>query len=207
MKAHLQHASSRRPQLAWLLACAACAPSATSAPVSNASAGGEEVANATPTPALPVREDLPVEAHEVLASRMMRHGDQMSAMMLAVVLLDYEVVRLLTSKMISEPLLGRPAAGDEHSLNGMLPASFFVHQDQMLAATRTLAAAAAQTDDLKLVAAFNDVSRSCVGCHSAYLHEALVDEADLTEPCDVPDGSCDDGDEPGDGAQDSFHDL
>lgn len=184
---------------AWVLVAAvACAPSpkpAAKTPATQAAAGAESAVPSTPTPSLAVREDLPVEAREVLAGRMMRHGDQIGAMTLAVVLLDYEVVRLLTARMSDEPMLGRPSAGDKHSLNALLPASFFVHQDQLHEATRALAAAAAQTDDLKLVAAFNEVNKTCVGCHSAYLHEALVEEPEILPPCEVP-GRCDQEYEP-----------
>jgi hypothetical protein len=128
-----------------------------------------------------MREELPVEVYEVLSARMDRHGDQMSALMLAVVLLDYEVVGLLAARMIEEPGLGRPAPGDKHSLNAQLPPSFFVHQDTLHEAARGLADAAKQRDDARLVAAFDTVARSCVGCHSAYLHEALTSEAGWAE--------------------------
>jgi hypothetical protein len=148
-----------------------------------------------PKPELAPREDLPVEAHEVLRVRMMRHGDQMGAMMLAVVLLDYEVVRLLTDALLREPNLGRPTPDDKHSLNALLPASFFVHQDALRKAAQELARAAEQTDDQKLVAAFNGVSRTCVDCHSAYLHEALVEEGQISIPCEL-EGSCDEEPEP-----------
>lgn len=202
------HGSRTRPhaRYAWLLAAGVACTSPikpTAAPTSLVTTAGDE---ATPKPALPAREDLPEQASEVLAGRMMRHGNQMSAMMLAVVLLDYEVVRLLTTRMLDEPVLGRPAAGDDHSLNALLPASFFVHQDELATATRGLAKAATETDDLQLVAAFNDVSRTCVGCHSAYLHEALVDEAELTPPCQLPE-ACDEEEEPEESLRDGFRDL
>jgi cytochrome c556 len=151
------------------------------------------------SPALPEREDLPPEAREALTARMLRHGDQMGALSLAVVLLDYEVVRLLAARMIDEPVLGRPLAGDDKSLNARLPKSFFVHQDQLSGATRALLAAANQTDDARLVAAFARVADGCVSCHSAYLHDELVLGLDEGVPCEL-DGSCEQDDEPSSGS-------
>lgn len=175
---------SRACGLALLVGCAAQQKPAP------APAAAAEVA-----PALAKREDLPVEAREALATRMLRHGDQMGALSLAVVLLDYEVVRLLAARMVDEPVLGRPAPGDDKSINALLPKSFFVHQDALGSATRALAQAASGTDDAKLVAAYNDVAQSCVGCHSAYLHDELVLGPELGTPCELG-GSCDEGDEP-----------
>lgn len=144
-------------------------------------------------PAMPEREDLPEEVREVLTARMLRHGDQMGALSIAVVLLDYEVVRVLASRMIEEPVLGRPIPGDDKSLNALLPKSFFVHQDALSSATRALAEAARGTDDAKLASAYNEVARSCVNCHSAYLHDELMTELGL--PCEL-DNQCDEEDEP-----------
>lgn len=167
--------------LTWLAVLPACATTSKAPPAQPAVA---------PAPALPKREDLPPEARDALTARMLRHGDQMGALSLAVVLLDYEVVRLLVTRMVDEPVLGRPVPGDEQSLNARLPKSFFVHQDAMSNATRALAAAANQTDDAKLVAAYDELAKSCVNCHSAYLHDELVLGAELGVPCEL-DGTCD----------------
>ncbi|HEY6880486.1 MAG TPA: cytochrome c [Polyangiales bacterium] len=169
--------------LAVLTACATTSKAGPAQPVS------------ARTPALPKREDLPPEAREALTARMLRHGDQMGALSLAVVLLDYEVVRLLVARMVDEPVLGRPVAGDQQSLNAQLPKSFFVHQDEMSNATRALAAAANQTDDAKLVAAYGALANSCVNCHSAYLHDELVLGPELGVPCEL-NGTCDQEEEP-----------
>ncbi len=158
-------------------ACSACA------------AAQKPAASPAVVPALPKREDLPIEAREVLTTQMLRHGDQMGALSVAVVLLDYEVVRLLAGRMADEPVLGRPIPGDDKSLNALLPKSFFVHQDELSASARALAEAATHNDDAKLLVAFHRVTSSCVGCHSAYLHEELTIELGL--PCELTD-ECDD---------------
>ncbi len=144
-------------------------------------------------PAMPEREDLPPEAREALTARMMRHGDELGALSLAVVLLDYEVVRALASRMVDEPVISRPLPGDGESVNALLPKSFFIHQDALGNATRRLVQAASHTDDAELAAAYEAVATSCLSCHSAYLHEELTTELGL--PCELDD-KCDEEDEP-----------
>jgi hypothetical protein len=152
------------------------------------------------TPALPKREDLPPQARDALTSSMMRHGDQLGALSLAVVLLDYEVVRVLAARMLDEPVLGRPQPDDDKSLGARLPKSFFTHQDALSNATRALAAAAQQTDDARLVAAYDEVANACVSCHSAYLHDELITELGI--PCEL-EGACDEEDDAASSGSDS----
>ena len=68
---------------------------------------------------------------------------------------------------------GSARAQREGTLNALLPAKFFVHQDELAASATALAQAAAARDDRKLVEAFGAVTKSCVGCHAAYLHADL----------------------------------
>ena len=60
---------------------------------------------------------------------------------------------------------------------------------------QALAQAAEAKDDKKLVDAFGAVAKSCVGCHSTYLHDALApfahDEPGEPLPCAYSD-SCED---------------
>jgi cytochrome c553 len=122
---------------------------------------------------LPSREELPPEAKEMLRARMARHGEEMTALMIHVLLLDYDVAGILASDLAREPKLGRPAANEKGTLNALLPARFFVHQDALAASATAVAQAAAARDDRKLVEAFSAVAKSCVGCHSTYLHDNL----------------------------------
>lgn len=131
----------------------------------------------------------------MLAGRMMRHGEEMTALMLHVLLLDYDVAGLLASDLAREPKLGRPAPTEKGTLNALLPAKFFVYQDQLESSAAALALAAEAKDDRKLVDAFGAVARSCVGCHSTYLHDELApfahDEPGVPLPCAYSD-SCED---------------
>lgn len=175
------------------IGCASTTTSTTPQPA-EATAGAATATDAKRVE-LPSREELPPEAKKMLTARMMRHGEEMTALMIHVLLLDYEVAGILASDLAREPKLGRPAANEKGTLNALLPAKFFVHQDELQASATALAQAAEAKDDRKLVEAFGAVARSCVGCHSSYLHEQLApfahDEPGEPLPCAYSD-SCED---------------
>ncbi len=150
---------------------------------------GDERAGSKPD--LPTREELPLEAREMLTARMLRHGEQMTVLMASVVLLDYDATEALAEDLAQEPRLGRPAPGEKETLNALLPPAFFAHQDELVTRSRALGAAAKAHDDGQLVEAFAAVAKTCVGCHAVYLHEAL-DIPEHEEPGDSP--PCDPGD-------------
>jgi len=129
----------------------------------------------------------------MLTARMMRHGDEMTALTSAVLMLEYDLTNTLASELSGEPKLGRPAPGETGTLNALLPAEFFAQQDALTESAKGLALAAQRRDDAAIVASFGDVTKSCVGCHSAYLN-AAVDApgsaaVDNTAPCD-PEQAC-----------------
>jgi mono/diheme cytochrome c family protein len=97
----------------------------------------------------------------------------MTAMMIGVLLLEYDLVYMLASDLAEEPRLGRPAPNEQGTLNALLPAGFFVHQDALVKNAQALAQAAADKHDKRLGEAFGQVAQTCVGCHSTYLHEEL----------------------------------
>ncbi len=159
-------------------------------PAPPAAAAGGELPNRKPASDLPPREDLPPEAREMLNARMLRHGEQMTVLMASVVLLDYGVTEMLASALADEPPLGRPAPGEKGTLNALLPPAFFTHQDELAIHARALAAAAKGRDDQRLVEAFAAVAKTCVGCHSVYLHES----SDVPEDDEEDEATCDPGD-------------
>jgi len=177
-----------------LLLSVACAKSTkpTTAETADATAGSAALGD-TKRVDLPSREELPPEAKEMLAGRMMRHGEEMTTLMIHVLLLDYDVAGILAADLAREPKLGRPAPSEKGTLNALLPAKFFVYQDQLESSATALAQAAAAKDDKKLVDAFGAVAKSCVGCHSTYLHDALEpfshEEPGVPLPCAYSD-SC-----------------
>lgn len=127
---------------------------------------------------LPVRETLSPEARSALTARMDRHGEAMTFLLASLIFLQYDDVDYLAKQIAGEPKLGRPAPGDKDSLNALLPASFFDYQDQLTISVAELSAAAQSHDDMKLVDAFGKVARTCVACHSAYLHDDIAPEED-----------------------------
>ncbi|MDB4991197.1 MAG: uncharacterized protein JWN04_6375, partial [Myxococcaceae bacterium] len=149
-------------------------------------------------PDLRPRDDLPREVREVLDARMQRHGEQMTDLMVYVVLLQYEVVRVLAAELAKEPRLGRPARGESGTVSALLPEKFFQQQDALLEASRALSRAATEHDEQGLLSSFSSVTRTCVSCHATYLtadfHVLDHDEPEESVPCDVGD-ACDEADD------------
>lgn len=129
----------------------------------------------------------------MLTGRMMRHGDDMGDLTIAVLMLEYDLTHVLAVGMAAEPKLGRPAPGEKGTLNALLPSAFFVQQDALTTSAKQLAAAAESKDDVRIAASFGDVAKACVGCHSAYLNAELDPPAkvaaDRTLPCN-PEEAC-----------------
>jgi len=178
--------------LATMVGASACvsASQAGKPPAAQTAAG---VPGERATPGLRPREQLPEEAREMLTGRMMRHGDDMGDLTVAVLMLEYDLAHVLAVDMAAEPKLGRPAPGEKGTLNALLPAEFFVQQDALTASAKALAAAAESKDDARIAASFGEVAKACVGCHSAYLNAALDPPASVTEdrtlPCN-PEEAC-----------------
>jgi cytochrome c556 len=150
-------------------------------------------ARAPNAPDLPTRAQLPDEAREMLTDRMLRHGDDMGDLTVAVLMLEYDLTQALAGAMADEPKLGRPAPGETGTLNALLPNQFFVQQDALAASAKALSEAASKRDDARIAAAFGEVAKACVSCHSAYLNAELdppTNAADArTKPCN-PEEEC-----------------
>jgi hypothetical protein len=157
----------------WLLLlCAALGACAANAPAAQPAATPSQTA-AAPKRQLPERTELPLVIREALSRSMERHGEELSYLLVSVVLLDYASAEKLAQLIADEPKLGRPHPDETGTLNAMLPVAFFEHQDQLTARARDLALAAREKNDAKLVKAFGALAETCVGCHSTYLHDEL----------------------------------
>jgi hypothetical protein len=165
--------SLRTRSCAALLLCGvagACAASTSGAkPAAHA---GQAVAPA-PKRELAERSELPMVIRETLSASMERHGEELSFMLVSVVLLDYAATERLAQLIADEPKLGRPHPDEKDTLNALLPSSFFVHQDQLVERASALALAAREKNDATLGKAFGALAETCVGCHSTYLHDEL----------------------------------
>lgn len=112
---------------------------------------------------------LPALARSLLHSRMQRHGRDQSRLVLAVTLLQRDVVKSIADDIAAEPRLVRPLAEGRDELNSALPERFFVLQDALRLRAKDLSAAAAKKDDDALARAFGQLVQNCVACHSTYL--------------------------------------
>jgi len=136
---------------------------------------GARATGEAPAPAqrLPAPEHVTSETRAELGARMGRHAETMSTLIRSVVLLDRPTIRALASRMADEELIARASANksvvERRKLN--LPQEFFAEQTALSVAARELAAAAVDGgNDEALADRFSALTRTCVGCHSAYLH-------------------------------------
>ena len=113
---------------------------------------------------------LPALARKILHKRMQQHGRDQSRLVLAVTLLQRDVVKSIATDIADEPRLVRPLAEGRDELNAALPERFFVLQDALRLRAKDLAVAASTKDDMALAKSFNGMLEVCVACHSAYLH-------------------------------------
>ena len=119
---------------------------------------------------LPVPDYLPKIARELLKKRMERHGRDQSRLVLAVTLLQRDVVKSIAGDIAGEPRIVRPMAEARDDLNAALPEKFFVYQDALRLRAKDLVAAASTKDDVGLAKSFGQMVEICVGCHSAFLN-------------------------------------
>ena len=134
-------------------------------------AAGASAEAAPPAPpaakSLPAPEHISPEARQLIKVRMGQHGATMENLMKAVSVLDRPTIRALSLRIADEEVVARSGGA-----GGKLPAAFFAEQDKLAASARQLAAAAVQGgDDKALADRFAEVAHTCVGCHSAYLHD------------------------------------
>jgi hypothetical protein len=123
-----------------------------------------------PAQGLPAPDHVSQQTRSEIKARMARHGETMSNLVRSVVLLDRRTIRVLAGRIADEEIIARTDAKGEKK-RPLLPPAFFAAQDELSASARQLAIAAKDGGDDKLVAErFAAVTRTCVTCHSAYLH-------------------------------------
>ena len=107
-----------------------------------------------------------------LRARMSRHGNGVSTLVRAVVLLDRPTITTMAQRLADEELLARDEAQSVDIWRPLLPKAFFAEQNDLRESARNLARAAAQGEsDNALADRFATLTRTCVRCHGAYLHE------------------------------------
>jgi hypothetical protein len=120
-----------------------------------------------PAPELGPPERLSPTLRAVVHTKMNRHGEQLTALVSRVVVLDYDGIARAAGEIFDEPALARPLAGDE--LNFALPERYFQYQDALRAEAKQLVTTAARRDGAGLAGAFSSLVTTCLRCHDLYL--------------------------------------
>jgi hypothetical protein len=124
-----------------------------------------------PGPELAVPERIPPAARAVIRSKMHRHAEQLTGLVMKVAVLDYDGVARGAGEIFDEPTLARPVTGDE--LNGLLPERFFELQDALRSQARKVVDAAARRDSAQLASGFGELTKTCITCHDVYLRGSV----------------------------------
>jgi hypothetical protein len=136
---------------------------------------------AAPPQRLPAPKHMPADAIATIKARMHRHGNTMSSLLQAVVLLDRPAIRTLAGRIADEEIVAGLEAGKD--LKPLLPSEFFDQQDILRDAAQQLAVAArAEGDDKVLADRFATVTRTCVTCHGIYLRHGPIGRPSGTAP-------------------------
>ena len=124
-----------------------------------------------PARGLPAPDHLSPQARQEVKARMGQHAVTMQSLIRAVVLLDRPTIRVMANRIADEEVVAR-TSGTRDKKAPELPQKFFVEQGQLAATARQLASAAVDGGDDKLLGErFSALSRTCVGCHSTYVHD------------------------------------
>ncbi len=119
---------------------------------------------------LPPPEHISHETSVEIQARMARHGEVMTNLVRAVVLLDRPTVRRLANRIADEEVIARAGSARDPK-HSALPPDFFTFQDELATDARQLAEAAADGGDDRILAErFAALTRTCVSCHTVYLH-------------------------------------
>lgn len=144
-----------------------------------APAAGPAGATAAPAPvpearqALPGPEHISPNARAELKARMGRHGNTMSNLVRALVLLDRPTIRALAGRIADEEVVARVEGSPRGGKKLDLPAQYIAEQDRLRTVAQQLAAATLEPDrdsDLVLADRFATLAHTCVACHSVYLY-------------------------------------
>mgnify|MGYP001826280504 CR=1 FL=1 len=114
----------------------------------------------------------PVEARNILNSRMQQHAVHMEKMLWSALVLDYQSVQTSAEAIAAMPKIARPTAGPQDPLNSLLPERFFELQDDLFSNAAALAIAAKDKDDKKIAESFSALGATSMSCHSLYLRIA-----------------------------------
>ncbi len=139
--------------------------------------GARAAPPAAPAQHLPAPEHVTPDTRTEMKARMARHGETMSNLVRSVVLLDRPTIRILATRIADEEVIARIGSGRE-AKRPPLPRDVLVAQDELSGSARQLAIAAVEGGDDKILAErFGAVTKTCVSCHSAYVHGRIPEPA------------------------------
>jgi hypothetical protein len=150
--------------LALSALAAACASQSANQPPQQAQLAEAIAAPDRTTPPEPLS---PV-ARALLKDRMAAHARDMGELVSAIMLLEYDGIAARADKIAGDASLSRPTTKDATQLNASIPEKFFVRQDDLKAAARSLGDAARIRDPYKVADAYGRVSQTCVRCHADF---------------------------------------
>lgn len=105
----------------------------------------------------------------VIDTKMEAHAQEMTDLVMLVVLLEREDAAKAADRIAAEPRIARAIDGSEASAG--IPEQFFKLQDQLSKRATALGAAARKGDDQEMARAFGELAATCVACHTRYLEE------------------------------------
>jgi mono/diheme cytochrome c family protein len=120
---------------------------------------------------LPAPENLSAATRAEVRGRMGQHGNTMSNLVRALVLLDRPTIVNLAGRIADQEVVARTEGGGTDKLKLLLPKEFFAEEVALQTNARDLAASAANKEaDSAMAERFAAVAKTCVACHTAYLH-------------------------------------
>jgi cytochrome c556 len=129
----------------------------------------EQLTRAISAPDRPRPPDpLSAAARALLKERMASHTEDMSDLVSGIMLLEYSRIITRADKIAADVNLSRPTSQDATELNAALPEEFFVRQDELKAAARSLEGAARSGNPYRVAEAYGHVSETCVRCHADF---------------------------------------
>jgi len=113
-------------------------------------------------------EQLPETARALLRGRMASHANDMSALMSAIMILDYPRIGDRAEAIAQDERFARPLTGDATELASALPEKFFLYQDNLRLEAKVLAEAAGRAHAIDVADSYGRLSQVCVRCHASY---------------------------------------
>ena len=100
---------------------------------------------------------------------MRRHAEDMIALLLSSVVLDYDATMARARRMAAEPRVTRPDWMTEEAFGITLPRRYIQEEGLLYNAAAALEFAARERDAAAMSKAYLQMAATCVRCHSSYL--------------------------------------